>query len=156
MLSVVFLVRLPNCFLTKSKCSLVWRGIWILNVISFDVCTEKIRLSNMLVMEAYSRDIATCLSYETEGACNVPHFWRWLTSQQDLSVTMLDINQFESVFSFNAEYAYSNATHHQIQNNRRTLHNKLYFDRLVDVLQVKSTKFSVNLFIPVISYTKIT
>lgn len=50
---------------------------------------------------------------------------------------MLDIGDFNQVFRFSPKYAYSETTYNDILHNRRILHNQLFFDRLLAVLQIK-------------------
>ena len=52
---------------------------------------------------------------------------------------MLDINDFDKVFGFNTDYAYNQSTYNAIIRSRRALDNKLFFDRLLERLNVKGT-----------------
>ncbi|KAJ9666456.1 hypothetical protein H2201_003378 [Coniosporium apollinis] len=52
---------------------------------------------------------------------------------------MLDINDFNQVFDFDPDCTYSQSTQNGIVRNRRALDNKLFFDRLLDRLNVKSS-----------------
>ncbi|KAF2086285.1 hypothetical protein K490DRAFT_44601 [Saccharata proteae CBS 121410] len=49
---------------------------------------------------------------------------------------MLDITDFEAVYSFNPDYALSQGDVHKIHNNRRTLNGTLFFDRLLKQLHI--------------------
>ncbi|KAF2144504.1 uncharacterized protein K452DRAFT_245384 [Aplosporella prunicola CBS 121167] len=51
---------------------------------------------------------------------------------------MLDVNDFEAVFSFDPNYTYSQTTITSINSNRRTLGGTLFFDKLLAQLHIKS------------------
>ena len=51
---------------------------------------------------------------------------------------MIEIKDFEQVFNLSPDHGYSEHLHSEIIKNRRILDNKLFFDRLVEVLRVKS------------------
>ena len=50
---------------------------------------------------------------------------------------MLDIYNFDNVFSFNPNHSYAATTVTQIQGNRKKLGGKLFVDRLFGVLGVE-------------------
>jgi hypothetical protein len=51
---------------------------------------------------------------------------------------MIEIKDFKQVFNLSPDHGYSEHLHSEIIKNRRILDNKLFFDRLAEVLRVKS------------------
>lgn len=51
---------------------------------------------------------------------------------------MIEIKDFNQVFNLSPDHGYSEHLHSEIIKNRRILDNKLFFDRLAEVLRVKT------------------
>jgi hypothetical protein len=50
---------------------------------------------------------------------------------------MLDITDFNTLFAFDPKFSFSNNSQSQIASNRHALGGVLFFDRLLELLQIK-------------------